>query len=322
MATLGSWVTSGLARASAITFVTSGAIAVGNLVTGLLVARLLGAIGRGEVVAVFVAPNLAITIFSLGATQVLSYYLTHQRDDSARLVGTWIALMLPAGVIATVVVEAALPVVLAAQRTDILFLARLCAPILIAFGLGAEVLYGAVLARHDFIFYNVVRLAPVIAIVLCYTVLWALGAFSVPSAVLATVTAYVASTGALAWRAQTAQSPTWPSYALARETVWYGLRALTTNVGVLTNARLDLLIMVGLLPAATVGLYSVATNVSWLLITLAGALYVLVVPVAVRQGLRGPSTVVATLHVTIAVAIGLAGVWPGRRMPTNMRRRP
>lgn len=300
------WARRGLARTGAFTFLTSGAIAVGNLITGLIAARLLGAGGRGEVVAVFLVPNLAITIASLGATQVLSYYLARHRDDRARLIATWLALMLPSSVIATVVVEATLPFVLAAQRGDILVLARLCAPVLIVFGLLAEVFYGAVLARHDFIFYNAVRFAPVAAIVFSFTILWRLDAFSVKSAVLTTSAAYVLGALALTWRTLQSQSLYWPSYTLTRETLSYGLRTLGTNVGVLTNARLDLLIMVGILPAASVGLYSVATNVSWLLITIAAALYSLVVPIAVGHGVNGPTTVIATLHVTLGVAILLA----------------
>jgi O-antigen/teichoic acid export membrane protein len=74
------------------------------------------------------------------------------------------------------------------------------------------------------------------------------------------------------------------------------------------NGRLDLLIMPAILPAASVGLYSVATNVSWIPVAVAGALHLLVLPAAARRGEDGVRIVVAAARATIAagLALGLA----------------
>ena len=75
-----------------------------------------------------------------------------------------------------------------------------------------------------------------------------------------------------------------PRLGLARRTLWYGLKAHSTNVSFVLNARLDLLILPAFVPAATVGLYSVSTNISWIVFALAGSVAAIVLPVAARQG--------------------------------------
>jgi O-antigen/teichoic acid export membrane protein len=50
----------------------------------------------------------------------------------------------------------------------------------------------------------------------------------------------------------------------------------------------------------------VATNVSWVIVTLAGSLNVLVLPIAARRGAAGSRTVIGSLHTTLGLALALA----------------
>ena len=97
-----------------------------------------------------------------------------------------------------------------------------------------------------------------------------------------------------------------PSLALAKPTAWYGVRAQGTHVGNIINGRLDLFIMPAFLGSASVGLYSVATNVSWVVFTLASALATLVLPAAARRIESGVRIVVVSLYATLAVGVILS----------------
>ena len=68
--------------------------------------------------------------------------------------------------------------------------------------------------------------------------------------------------------------------------MWYGLRAHAGSVGSIVNARLDLLIIPAFLSAASIGLYSVATNVSSILPVLTGTVALMLLPVAARRAGR------------------------------------
>jgi O-antigen/teichoic acid export membrane protein len=72
------------------------------------------------------------------------------------------------------------------------------------------------------------------------------------------------------------------------------------------NTRLDVMIVPAFLGAASVGLYSVATNVSWMVATVSGSLASIVFPAAAARGLEGRQTVVKSLYATLAIAIVVA----------------
>jgi O-antigen/teichoic acid export membrane protein len=66
------------------------------------------------------------------------------------------------------------------------------------------------------------------------------------------------------------------------------------------------MIIPAFLGAASVGLYSVATNVSWMVATVSASLSSIVFPAAAARGLAGRYTVVKSLYATLALAIALA----------------
>jgi O-antigen/teichoic acid export membrane protein len=96
--------------------------------------------------------------------------------------------------------------------------------------------------------------------------------------------------------------------ALAKRTLWYGLRAHGASVSGYLNARLDLLIMPAFLSATSVGLYSVATNVSWIVFVVPGSVAAVLLPVATRRKESGaaPATVLRSMWSTLAVAAAFA----------------
>jgi O-antigen/teichoic acid export membrane protein len=281
-----------------LTFLGLGA----NLLTGILIARSLGTSGRGELAAILTAPQLIGWAFALGCVEAVAFHHARRPADGGRLLGTWLAIFVPVGFAAVVIGEFALGPLLAAQSEETLDLARLVM-LTVVFDLVAAAVYGVILGDQDFLFYNVLRFAHPAAIGCAYATLWAFDVLSVEAAVATNVV--VSLTGLLIGgvRVLRRHGLAAPSRSLARSTLWYGLRAHGTNISGLANLRLDMLIIPAFLGAASVGLYSVATNVSWIIFMLAGALVPLALPAAARQGERGPEVVIRWFHLTVAFGI-------------------
>jgi O-antigen/teichoic acid export membrane protein len=296
-----------MVRDSATTFVFHGLAIAVTAVTGVLVARGLGTSGRGELTAVFTSTQLSAAVFAAGASAALPFYQARHPERGPNLLGTWFALAVPLGALASIAGYLLLPVVLDHQPHSTLVLARwymLSAVFLIA----SDIVYGFVLGAHHFLLYNVARFAGPACVALGFVVLWASDDLTVETAAATTAGVNVVSVAAAtawAWRKYGIGRP---SRSIARSTLWYGLRAQATDVAGLVNLRLDLLIMPALLAASSVGLYSVAANVSTIVALISSSLAVIVLPVAARQGERGARTVIASLQATLAIGVALAGV--------------
>jgi O-antigen/teichoic acid export membrane protein len=275
-----------------------------NLATGIIVARALGPSGRGEIAAILLLVQLAGWFFSLGATEAIAFRQSKRPDDGGRLLGTWLAFMVPLGILALVVGEALVSTLLAAQADAVQDSARLYLLLVVPVLLQA-VLNGLLLGDHDFLFYNVVRLLSPLAIAIAYVVLWATDSLTVDAALIVNGAATILALVLLALRCLQRVGLARPDFALVRETGWYGARAHGGSMAGLVNARLDLLIIPAILGATSVGLYSVATNVVGVIGTLTGSVALIALPIAARQ--EGTvRTVVRTLHATLLIGLAIA----------------
>ncbi|MDQ3728753.1 MAG: polysaccharide biosynthesis C-terminal domain-containing protein, partial [Actinomycetota bacterium] len=169
-----------------------------------------------------------------------------------------------------------------------------------------EFFSGVVLGDHDFLFFNLLLLAQPAVVTLAYIVLWSVGWLSVESALAVWAVSLALVLAVAAPRVLRRHGLGRADMTLGKSTVSYGARAHGTRIGGLANQRLDLFIIPAFVAASQVGLYSVASNVSFIIVTLAGALYPLVLPAAARLGDRGPEAVILSLHVTLLVALVLA----------------
>jgi O-antigen/teichoic acid export membrane protein len=237
--------------------------------------------------------------------QATSYHQARRPEEGGKLLATWLVLMVPAGLIAVAIGEALVPELLAAQGDSVRNLAHLfiltaaLVPI-------ADLFMGMLLGDHDFLFCNAIRLVQPATVAVIFLVLWATGVLSVESALWTTFGIGLATLLVTAWRVLRRHPLRRPSWLLARSTIWYGLRAHRTNLTSMANARLDLLLIPAFLAASSVGLYSVATSVSWIVVMVAGALAPLVLPAAARFAAQGSKTVIDALHATVGVASVLA----------------
>jgi O-antigen/teichoic acid export membrane protein len=296
----------GLRRAGAHAFLFNGLMLVANLATGIMVARELGSHGRGAFTAVSTILVVGIWLFSLGSTPAASYYVARHPRQAPSFMGTWLALVLGMSLVAIAILELAVPTLLGAQSEHTQELARLYLPALVV-ALLYQLAFGVLLGAHDFFFVYLIGFLRPTAIAVAFGVLIVVDTLSVGSAILATALVDGVVCAVTLGRAVKKHGIARPSFELAKSTAWYGVRAQGTHVGSIINGRLDLFIMPAFLGSASVGLYSVATNVSWIVFTLASALATLVLPAAARRTESGTRIVVLSLYATLAVGVALAG---------------
>jgi O-antigen/teichoic acid export membrane protein len=276
-----------------------------TLITGIAVARALGATGRGEVTAILIVAQTAGWLFGMGASEAIGYRLAKEPDTGPRLIGTWLVACIPLTVAAVAACEIALPALFGAQTTHAMDLARiyvLYIPLIFVQGIFAGILIG----DEDFLYFNVSRLLNPVLTAVGYLGVLAAGAFTVEAALIVNAVAGIGSLAVAAVRSLSRHGIGRFDPILLRETVWYGFKAHAGNVAGIINARLDLLIIPAFLSAASVGLYSVAGTSTSIVSTLTGTIAVFLLPVAARRGTSSARTVILTFQAVFAFGILLA----------------
>lgn len=294
-------------RTGGETFASQGSALLVNLLTGVLAARVLGAAGRGELVAVMTAAQVVAWAFAMGAGAAASYHQARRPEDAPRLLATWFVLTAALGTLGAAAGELLLPVILEAQPDATLDTARLymLSVVLLVF---VEFIYGFMLGAHRFRWFNVARAGIPALIAVAYLALWALDELTVESALLAAVGVNLAAALLTASVAVAEHGLGRPSLTLARTTLWYGLRAHSAMLSGLVNTRIDLFVMPAFLSATSIGLYSVATNVSWIVASVPGSLGAVVLPWIARDRDGADRTVVQSLAGALLVALAMATV--------------
>jgi O-antigen/teichoic acid export membrane protein len=276
-----------------------------NLLTGVLVARLLGTAGRGEIAAILTVTQMLGWFFSLGASQAAAFHIARNPSDGGRLITTWLSILLPVSLVAIAVGELLLPTLFDAQSAEALRYAQLFILAIAAY-LVLDFMLGVLSGDHDFIALNVLKFSGPATIAVLYVTFWLTDSFTVETALIANVVATVAVTVATTIRAVARCGLRRPSRALGKSTVSYALRAHLGNIGGFMTARLDLMIIPAFLAASAVGLYSVATNVAAIIPTITGTFAIMVLPAAARAGKASVRTVIRSLHVTLAISVAVA----------------
>ncbi|MDP8909495.1 MAG: oligosaccharide flippase family protein [Chloroflexota bacterium] len=293
-----------LVRDVALSYVFTVASLVANLLTGIIIARTLGADGRGELAAILAFTQVATWIFAMGCSHAASFHLARHPEQGGRVIGTWLLLLAPFAVLGLAASIAVVPIALGAQREYVVIAGQLFATTLVL-ALVLELLQGVILGDHRFLLWNYLRFAQPAGVAVLYVVLLVLDALTVTSALVANAVMLVLVLGVGGGWALRRHGRPRADLRFARTTFWYGFRVHGSTVAGTVNARLDLAIIPAFLGAAGVGLYSVATNIAAIVGTLAGSVVALVLPAAARRAEQGAATVVASMYV--ALAIGLAG---------------
>lgn len=284
------------------TLATSGATILLGLVSGVLTARFLGADGRGVVAAVS-SWTMTLTWASNLSFADGMLFLQARGNNRDRVLGTTLAVVPVLGVIGIGVAQVLVPMGFAAQTEETRLIARvfLCA---IPVVLMTEAMWAMLMARHRFLFLGVVRILQPATYVLALLVLLGVDRFS-PVAVLSAQAGSYALALTVALIGLVREGVRRPHHGLARQALGYGLRMQGVTLSAL---RLDLVMLAAFVSATQIGYYSIAVNVSSMVVALFGSVSMVIFPMtAAADGQHGWRVLERGLRLTL-VGGGLAAL--------------
>ncbi len=294
------FVAGGLVRAGLITYLFSGLTLIANLVTGVVTARALGPGGRGITVSLTTVSQLTGFLFALGAAQSLSYFIARRPQDGPSLLATWMLMLIPVAALAVGLAQLLLPVIFPDDPEAVTIGRWFMFTIVVV--IGQELNYGLLLGIQDFVVYNVLRFAQPLLVAVVFVALWAVGDLTVESALLVSTLAAAVILMAGMMRSVRSMGVGRVDLRLGLRTAWFGIRGQGSLVASNVTARLDVAVLPAFVTSASVGLYSVATNISLIVYQLSNTFAGLVLPSAARDPERGRHKVVGSLWASLAVA--------------------
>lgn len=237
-------------------------IPVAGLLVQPVLARGLGAAGRGELAAAIAPATLAASVATLGLADALTYLTARHPQITRRALAWSITLTTGLGLVCLVIVMAVLPF-LSAGDPDLAMLVQLamvCAiPLFLVGGLR-----GAAMGHQMFPTVAVERLISTVLRVGLFVLFWLLGALTPLTAVLLTYApAYVAALVYVPLLTRRHDgTPPWSFGQTLRPLVSYGSRLWFGSVASMLLGRTSQLLMVPLSSVRDLGLYTVAITVS------------------------------------------------------------
>jgi O-antigen/teichoic acid export membrane protein len=237
---------------------TNFALAALGLLTGVLVARLLGPRGRGELTAIQTWPSVIATASMLGLPDALVYFSAREPRRVGSRLGSAMLLGLLTSTIVGGLAYVAMPTLLAAQSTGVVAAARwflLLGPIYALVGMPFHPLQG----RADFRAWNTLRITPAVGWLVVLIAAWWMDQRR-PEFV---AEAYLVFLGLLFIPVITVATARlggglWPDVGEWRPLLRFGLPSALTGVSQLVGQRLDQLAIAAFLPAPVLGLYAVS----------------------------------------------------------------
>jgi O-antigen/teichoic acid export membrane protein len=291
----------GLVRAGVVTYVFSGVTMVTYLVSGVILARALGPDGRGITAALTQVIQLAAFVFAMGASRSLSYFIARRPEDGPSLFTTWTLMLIPLTLVAIGLTQLLLPTIFATDGEHAIEIGRWFT-FTIVLAVGLELIYGLLLGVQDFVFFNAVRLGQPALISAAFAVLWLQDELTVESALISSTaaTALTLVVGIARALKRIGIGPFAPRMGLT--TLWYGIRGQGQAVASTLTARLDVAILPAFVVSASVGLYSVATNVSLIVYHLSNIFAGVVVAAVSAHPDRAQVKVIGSLWASLALA--------------------
>ena len=256
------WRDSRSARGLSLSFGASVAIQLMNVATGVLIARLLGPEGRGELTAALLLPSLLAGIGSLGVAEGVTYHAARRDAGPGHLVGACLLLAALQSVILVLIGVGLAPVVL--DRFDQVALTG--AYLYMAFipmSLTTLFLMGLLNGLERFRAFNALRLSYPAGATLGLLLLAVLDRFTVVSA----VAAYLIAEAATLLAASVLVARTRPgrpalSGPVVNRVLTFGLKTHLSSVSSLLNERVDQLVISLFLAPVKLGLYVIAVTMT------------------------------------------------------------
>lgn len=281
------------------TFITSSGILLIGLVNSVILARWLGATGRGEVAAAMLWPSLLVYISSMGMITATIYFAALPETKTQNIFVNGVLAAIVQSIIFVPLGFVALPYLLAHQSSAVVWASRiylLLVPISLIAQYGISVLQG----RRQITAFNYIRLIVPVGYLLGTLIFWSLGKLTVLNLIWLQLSinfiGLVAAVGALLQAGVPLSLR--GDIGLLRQMLKYGLKVQIGDISQVMNVRLDQAMMVGLLPPEQLGLYVVAVSTAGVASILANTVRVIAAPNIARQSSEAEraSTLVAVFR--------------------------
>jgi O-antigen/teichoic acid export membrane protein len=233
-----------------------------NFATGVIVARGLGPVGRGELSALVIWPPFLTSMFVMGIPNAFLFYAQRDPEDKDSL---FTASMIVTCALSVAMIAAGwfgLPFMLKSYSAATLDQARLF--LFLAPEIMLSYIAGALLQdAHRFTFINQQRYVPVAATLVGLIVLLHLGTLTSFSAALCYLVPPIPIAVWAMLRLRSLVRPTLRGFASSvRRIVHYGARASGTSLLGTIAQQVDQVLVISLLSATSMGVYAVALSVS------------------------------------------------------------
>lgn len=232
-----------------------------GLLTGVMLARILGPEGRGALAAIQNPATILFGVGALGITTAAAYFSGRDPSLAGRLMTTALVALLSWSIPLVASAYLLMPFLLDAQSASVIHYAQiylLMIPIQFAAGAPLWVLQGL----GKFKLWNILRFQAPVAWLAVIGLTWVLGMVTVGAISLFYLAAmFCVACVFVALALRRVPPPHQPELARLPALLRYGLPTCITAVPQQLNLRLDQLLMAMFLPANTLGLYVVA--VAW-----------------------------------------------------------
>lgn len=249
-------------RGLGISFSTSVLVQVFGVVTGVVLARALGATDRGELAAAILWPSVFAALATLGMQEAATFHVAREPAAVGRVIGSGLALVLLQSLVFSAVCGALLPLVLGSHPGGTVaaaFLYLLYIPLTAVGTLMVGILNGSLHYR----FFNAVRLALGLSVLMAQALLLALGDLTVGTMVVGYIVSIVGVVVlACALVARSRPGRLQLDRRMVRSLFNYGIRSHASSMSSQLNQRLDQMLISIFLPARQLGLYVAATTLS------------------------------------------------------------
>lgn len=249
-------------RGGAISFGTSLTIQALNVLTGVVIARNLGPLGKGELAAIIIWPALVAVVVNLGLLDACAYYTARPGVSSSTVTRTTLILAGVLGAIGAFAGWWLVPLALGHDGSGVIRLSQMYL-VWIPVNLLSLTTAASLQGTLSFVAYNACRLNVVAWTALGLVALAAAHRFSVQGALGVYIVANLLTLALgiiLAWKHGLLPGKFDPG--LCRPLLSYGIKSHVGNFSSLANQRGDQLLISAFLPPFDLGIYTVAVSLS------------------------------------------------------------
>jgi O-antigen/teichoic acid export membrane protein len=275
---------------------------------GIVIARVLGPVVRGEYAAITAWFGVALMTGELGQQAAVCYYVSHDGARARDYVATSRVMMLVTGAVALIAGMALAPV-LSHGNAELATGYRIAFAATVVFP-GAT--YTAALQARDLGAWNAVRVSQPVLSMLAIVAMWRLRLLTLDSALVVLGVTMSLQLGLGYRRCRRAGlAPGRFRPALVRPLAGYGAAQVAAVAPAALNANLDQLVLSQAVPAADLGCYAVAVTLTLLPATVVSAIgYVAFPSLASRRVLTDASQRLQARAVIASAAIAVAMIVP------------